>query len=322
MQSVYLDLNIFDRIEKIEKLQYAERAIFERIQGLIKENKITVPYSNAHLNDLFRGFKKNSEYIDGHLNNIAELTRNLCICQYWGRNEVTWHYRNVKEFFNEKKSDWEFMPDSFLDLLETGDIGIPNPIELYKLIPLPAEFKKGYSVDPTFALMYPKSRIANNQLSLMEDIFDFQSRLKSDYSLYKSFKSHLLQTMNKNRKNPELLKSIRSNFENLPKHLDLLDIADLYFPEVNGKETKSYSKVIETFYKFDLQGYKTDANYNNMFDDAMHTFYASQCDYFVTNDERCLYKAEKTYEKLKINTKVFKAAEFAELEDKLFSSEI
>ena len=156
----------------------------------------------------------------------------------------------------------------------------------------------------------------------MEDIYDFQSRLKSDYSLCKSFKSYLVQAMAKNRKNPELLKSIRSNFENLPKHLDILDIADLYLPKVKGTGTTLYSKVIETFYKFDLQGYKTDANYNNMFDDAMHTFYASHCDYFVTNDERCIYKAKKTYDKLKITTKVLNAAAFAELSDELFSPEI
>ena len=46
-----------------------------------------------------------------------------------------------------------------------------------------------------------------------------------------------------------------------------------------------------------------------MFDDSLHTFYGAQCDYFVTNDNRCKYKAEKTYERLKIKTIAIKANE-------------
>lgn len=55
--------------------------------------------------------------------------------------------------------------------------------------------------------------------------------------------------------------------------------------------------------------YKSDANFNNMFDDGLHTFSASHCDVFITNDDRCKYKAEKTFEKLKIKTLVLKSNE-------------
>lgn len=309
--NVYLDLNIFDRIEKKEKLNVFEKTMYTEIENLILDKKIIVSYSNAHLNDLFRGFQKNSDYIEGHLNYIKKLTNNLCICQYWGRNETTWHYRDIEEFFEEKKMEWEFEPTSFLEVLSFDEIpNVPNFVELYKLIPLPPEFKKAYSVDPMFGIMYPKSRIENNQLSLMEDVFDFQSRLKSDYSLYKSFKSYLVQSLTKHRNNPEMFKSIKSNLEGLPKHLDVFEISNLYASKTKTSENNAYSKIIETFYKYDLQGYKTDSNFNNMFDDALHTFYASYCDFFITNDDRCKYKAEKTFEKLKIKTKVIKATEY------------
>lgn len=185
---VYLDLNIFDKIEKKENLVDNEKEIYKNIEELILNKKVTVPYSNAHLNDLFRGFQKNRNYIDGHLSIIQRLTNNLCICQYWGQNTTTWHYRNIYDFFAHKKDEWEFEPSSFLEMFSDNDLDMPNPLELYKLIPLPPAFKEGYK-DPMFALMYPKSRIQNNQLALMEDIYDFQSRLKSDYSLYKSFKT-------------------------------------------------------------------------------------------------------------------------------------
>ena len=314
--NVYLDLNIFDRIEKKEKLNVFEKTIYTGIENLILDKKIIVSYSNAHLNDLFRGFQNNPDFIEGHLNYIKKLTNNLCICQYWGRNETTWHYRDIVEFFKEKKAEWEYEPTSFLEILSFDEIpNAPNLAELFKLIPLPPEFKKAYSVDPMFGIMYPKSRIENNQLSLMEDIFDFQSRLKSDYSLYKSFKSYLVQSLTKHRNNPEMLKSIKSNFGGLPKHLDFFEISDLYTPKTKTSENNAYSKIIETFYKYDLQGYKTDSNFNNMFDDALHTFYASHCSFFITNDDRCKYKAEKTFEKLKIKTKVIKAEEYGILKN-------
>lgn len=69
-------------------------------------------------------------------------------------------------------------------------------------------------------------------------------------------------------------------------------------------------KIIETFYKYDLKGYKSDGNFNNMFDDSLHTFYGAHCNFFVTNDDRCKYKAEKTYERLQIKTIVIKASEY------------
>lgn len=95
--------------------------------------------------------------------------------------------------------------------------------------------------------------------------------------------------------------------------MNIFEISDFYGPKTKTSENPIFSKVIETFYKYDLQGYKTDANYNNMFDDPMHTFYASQCEYFITNDDRCNYKAQKTFERLKLKTVVLKADEYEQI---------
>jgi hypothetical protein len=128
--NVYLDLNIFDRIEKQAKLERAEQKIYHQIENLILTNRIAVPYSNAHLNDLFRGYQKNPTFISGHLETIKRLTKDLCLCQYWNRSSATWHFRDINEFFNEKITEWEFEPKSFLDLMTFDDIDIPNPLEV------------------------------------------------------------------------------------------------------------------------------------------------------------------------------------------------
>ena len=306
--NVYLDLNIFDRIEKIDTLSDFERKIYSELENLILHNKITVPYSNAHLNDLFRGYQKNQKYINGHLKNIERLTNNLCICQYWNQKEVTWHFKEIFEFFDEKKTEWGFEPNSLDELFDKTKL--PNLLLPFKFIQLEKEWKLAYRQDPMFGIIYPKSRKEKTAYSLMEDIYNFQTRLKSDYSLYKNFKSYLIRSITKLKNNKEYMTSIRQNFKDLPKHLDIFEISDLYAPKNDSLKNENYSKVLDVFYKFDLKGYKTDSNFNSMFDDSLHTFYAAHCDYFITNDDRCKYKAEKTYERLNVKTIVIKAEEY------------
>ena len=318
--NVYFDLNIFDRIEKKATLSKFENEIYTELENLVLTEKIRVPYSNAHLNDLFRGYQKNSNFIEGHLANIEQLTNNLCICQYWNRPEATWHFRNIFEFFDEKKNEWEFESNSFDELFT--DNGIPNYAFAYKFVQLDKSWKLGYIQDPMFGVMYPKARIENTAYALMEDIYNFQLRLKSDYSLYKNFKAYLIKSIMKLKNNKEYIKSIRENFKDLPKHLDIFEISELYAPKENSLKNRNYSKVLDVFYKFDLKSYKSDGNFNNMFDDSLHTFYAAHCDFFITNDDRCKYKAEETYKRLRIKTTVIKAEEYGQIKDGLNNIDI
>src|SRR5690554_5119486 len=270
----YIDLNIFDRLEKIDKLEGFEKLQYQELTNLLNSGQLITAYSNAHINDLFRGYQKNPTYIQGHLQNIKYFTNNLSVCQYWGQNEVTWAYRDISDFFNDKLNEWEFEPNSYEELFEDEPL-LKSTIELAKLIPLPPEFKKGYSQESFWGIMFPLSKIHNNQYSLQADIYNFQSRLKSDYGLYKSFRNKLLTSLNKVKNNKEVIKSIQSNFKDLPKHLELTDIFDAYTPKNKTSENVLFSKVLDTFFKFDFAGYKSDGHFNNMFDDALHTFYAS-----------------------------------------------
>jgi len=171
---VYIDLNIFDRLEKINRLNGEEKSHYVELSNLLLDNKLTTAYSNAHLNDLFRGYQKNPDFIDGHLENIKRYTNNISICQYWGQNSVVWQYREIKDFFEEKLNEWEFEPNSYEELSENEPL-LKSTMEIYKLIPLPPEFKKGYSADPIWGIMFPLSKIYNTQHSLQSDIFNFQS---------------------------------------------------------------------------------------------------------------------------------------------------
>ena len=59
-------------------------------------------------------------------------------------------------------------------------------MELSKNIPLPSDFRKGYE-NPISGVMFSLFKIQQNMYTLQADIFNFQTRLKSDYGLYKFF---------------------------------------------------------------------------------------------------------------------------------------
>jgi len=58
IMTIYLDLNIFDRLEKIDALEEEAKNEYTNLLTLISNDNVEVPYSNAHLNDLLRGWKK------------------------------------------------------------------------------------------------------------------------------------------------------------------------------------------------------------------------------------------------------------------------
>lgn len=308
---IYLDWNIFDRIEKIPSLQGDDCSLYKSIENIILSDDTTCPYSNAHLNDLIRGYNKNSFYTQNHLDTLERLTKNLCLCQYWGKSDVTWHYRSVQEFFNTAIEEKEDEAETFEELIGWDRTGLwEMQKSLLRITPVPNDFKKIYQVDPLFNIIYPRTKIDLNMLALCADLYQFSLLVNKDFSLYKSFKRFLIQTMHRLQKNSNLLAMVKQSIQEKPKYLDIDTVNDQFPPKNEVSKNDLYSKIIDVYFRFDLKGYKTDDRFPNMFDDALHTFYGAHCDFFITNDDKCQYKAKKTYERLGINTEVLTAKEF------------
>lgn len=305
---IYLDWNIFNKIEKMDDLNEEEKQVYSTIEGLIVSEKITTPYSNAHINDLLRGYANNPVYIPQHLNTIKRLTNNLCIVQYWGDTQSTWHYRDVDEFFNSALNEKDRTSDSFLGLMDCDETGLMRKtMEMYRFIPVPSNFKEIYKAAPIFNLMFPQTKSEMNMLALMEDIYNFSNNAKKDYSLYKSLKTYINQSKTKLRQQKDLFKGIDKD---LPSYLESDKFWEEYAPKNKTSDNSAYQKITDTYFRIDFKGYKSDARFSNMIDDALHVFYGAHCDYFLTIDDKCHYKAAETYHKLGIMTKALKPNEF------------
>lgn len=131
--TVYIDLNVFDRIEKINRLESPEKELYQCLLDMIKSDQVITAYSNAHLNDLFRGYQKNPAFINSHLNNLKTLTKDLCICQYWGNANVTWSRRDIFAFFNEKVEEIDFLPDNYDDFISGMTRDMPELSFIYEM---------------------------------------------------------------------------------------------------------------------------------------------------------------------------------------------
>ena len=206
---IYLDWNVFNKIEKLDDLDEDEKHIYSKIEELIIEGKSISPYSNAHINDLLRGHANNPVYIPQHLNTIRRLTNNLCIVQYWGDTQTTWHHRDIDEFFHSALNEKDRISGSFLELMDCDETGLMRKtIEMYRFISVPSNFKEIYKASPIFNLMFPQTKSEMNMLALMEDIYNFSNNAKKDYSLYKSLKKYIIQSKTKLKQQKDLFKGI------------------------------------------------------------------------------------------------------------------
>lgn len=324
-EALYLDWNIFNKLEKLETLSPLEAEIYQTINERIQNNEFEIPYSNAHLNDLLTGYLKNPSYVPGHLDFMEKLTDNLCIVQYWKQNQSTVHYRDVKEFFQSMIDDVGFLPASFEELMDdTYSLEDLEPgsaerarMELTKnqyntLLSLPVhkDFFKIYKADPIFDLIYPRTKIEKTTLAMCDDLYKFSMNINKDYSLYKGLRKFIHASLAKVNGKDNILKMTKVS---TPIYLTFDSVFEQAKPEFQPSENAAYDRLIYLFTKLDLSKSesKGDEKFKNMFDDSLHTFYAAHCNYFITIDKNCHEKATEVYKQLGIPTQVMFPEEFA-----------
>ena len=310
MKYVYLDWNVFNKIEQKTGLEEEEFSVYDEIEKYILNGDIICPYSNAHINDLLRGYKKNPDFIEGHLNTLKRLTGSLCIVQYWGAKGITWHYREVEEFFHSALEEDHLLPDSYSDLCSCDETGLWTiQLNLLRSIKVPKNFKEIYRINPIFEALFPETKKQMNVLAMCEDLYHFSNNARKDYLLYKSLKKYINQSRVQ-LKQQQMFKDIDKSMSAIPLYLEDDSFYEKYLPKTKTIYNDNYQKITDTFFKLDMKGFKSDEKFINMIDDSLHTFYGAYCDYFLTIDDKCYYKATETYHKLEIPTVGLKPKEF------------
>jgi hypothetical protein len=311
MKSAYLDWNIFTAIEKVDDPTFKERETFSKIEEAIKSGKLLTPYSNAHINDIVRGSLKNDFYIPLHLKTLKRLTKDLCITQYWNFKNATWHIRPVEEFYQTAKDDAETIPQSFSQLIDWDTTGLwTMNLLLMRSQKLPGTWLQIYDADPIFDFIFPLSKREPNVLMLCEDLYSFSFNARKDFKLYKSLRSFVNKHRGKLQNQESTIDKMERALGGTPEHLKFDNTWEKLSAQNKTSANPIYQRVTDTYYKIDFRGYKSDEKFENMIDDSLHVFYGAHCNYFVTIDDRCHYKATETYKELGIKTVVCKPLDF------------
>ena len=146
-------------------------------------------------------------------------------------------------------------------------------------------------------------------LALCEDILSFSMLIKTDYALYKNFRKYLTGAQ---QKFPTLanINKATQQISSRPASLTWDELWEKAMPAFKPAPNQAYDRIVHLFTTTDLKGYRADERFANLIDDALHSFYAAHCGYFITLDKRCADKAQKVYETLKIPTQVLDPQEF------------
>jgi hypothetical protein len=313
VERIYLDWNIFNKLEHLTSLTEEEADDYGYLDSLITDSSIIAPYSNGHINDLIRGYEKDPSFTPGHLANITRLSRNICIAQYWGESKAKWHIREPEGFLHSRIEESNNIASSYGALYDTLNEPLATmAFELKKtsqrLTPVPANFKSIYATNPIFNAMYPRTKIEMNMLALCEDLYAFGFNINNDFQLYKHYRKYLAETKLKFPQYKNLFNAMIP--ADKPKYLTWEDLWDGLEPQFKETSNAAYDRIMGLFTTTDLKGYRQDNKFPNLLDDALHCFYAAHCNYFITIDAKCYDKAKLVYDKLKITTKVFTPSEF------------
>lgn len=322
MIRIYLDWNI---IKNLKSQENEDAKLLKIILNKTRSN-LLIPYSIAHLNNLMKSYKKGErEKVEEDLYYVSDLTRNVCLNHYWNDEYPKWHKRDPKEFFESLIEDESSNYSSWDELIEElkGE-GMNFILESFKSTPHDIDFRGLDEKNPALGLFFNKSRIENSINAIMQDIFDLLQQIRSSPVTYRELRNQFRTMVNID---PNI-----SNFENaietldnyLPKTILNKSFTELYDEHHTPiSKSKDYDRITGIYMQLDLVGFNPDKinnknEYENLFNDAMHCYYAAHCDYYITNDNKNIKKSRATYEGEEIRTIVYDLEGFfEELNEKL-----
>jgi hypothetical protein len=345
MIRIYLDWQIFKYLKEPEK--YAEKSVeIQQLKSLLDsyENYITLCYSPAHIKDLTNKNldKLQDERLQSDLECINQITKGNYL--FYDGEKIILLIGNSINALNTVNLDIEglFSIDSlFGDFgdakFDTWDFGnIDDKINLKSLI-------EKYNIDT-----HNKSirEVINLITSFLPPLIDNFSDFKLSSQIYKKFFYDTLKTGN----NRDLITNyiqflghlhmdwlVWQNIKELPDKLGIPNNKNDWnentikkietFLQTQGNSI-TFSKLIEPneyvdkkYYNFFVGAFMIleELNYEtdnpkkgayNFANDITHSFYATHCNIFISEDKKLVAKSKALYEYFNINTKVLSIAEF------------
>lgn len=325
MIKLYLDWNVITTLRQPESLTNEDdKVTYGTVINVINSarDKLIIPYSNGHLNDLLKSYKKGErKRVEQSLKFISQLTQDVCLTQYWNEEFAKWHYRNPEEYFESLIEDGNGVDTLGLDsVLEPfKEFGLDKVFDMFKLLPHNINFEQVEQHNSSFASFFKRSKTDNSMYAVMEDFLDLTNEMKTNPVVYNELRSVFKTSIPLDPNVHNVENVVEMLDKTMPKTMLNKSFTELY-QDNNKTETsknEDYSKIIGTFMQLDFVGYGSDKltdknQYDNLFNDALHCFYGAHCDFFITADKKTYKKTRAVYQSENIATQVMKPKEFIE----------
>ncbi|WP_138990810.1 hypothetical protein [Larkinella sp. C7] len=329
MKTIYLDWNIFTNLANCESIEDTDLKIqFRQIKEYLQKGDSTfvIPYSNAHLNDLYKSYVKGeNERVQNSLNFISLLTNNICLTQYWGDEYPKWHSRLAVEHFNTLIENNEVNFNVFDTLFEGSNedsvaILYKGIFDSYKLLPHNINFIDLKNSQPFFASLFQCSQIENSMYAVIKDVICLFKEIYNNPSVYNELRKIFKEQLKINPHIGSVDNAIEQLDSFMPNTILGKTFSELSQPTDNNPfyEITNQDKIIHKYLTLDFFGYNSDKlnsknMYGNLFNDSLHCFYAAHCDVFVTNDKRTYKKSKVVFDSEGITTLVCSSKDFLDL---------
>ena len=322
MTRVYLDSNIFRYLKDVEKLDLFEKLISSK-------DELIYYYSFAHLSDLSRDKSEKKfedllfmeQIVDKNFLNlypdekfvncqIATPSEAYNSSDFSPINEVL----NFPKLFEEMKIREDDSPEvklakeNFETLLHAPleSLGYPNLTDII-------------GDDNPVKKLLPKLPENGTLRDLIQGMLNSFNDLIEDPSIWREFRSFSIQYLGL-QKFDLVINSV--DFNNLLKDTPIQKtflefVEDTFKHNKDLEKQRQFNFFINAYNCLNLLGLDKERNKKVVFssfqNDAQHAFYASHCDYLVSNDEQLLIKARILYELFNIETRVLNFIEFETL---------
>ena len=300
MLKIYLDWNI---ITHLKDEQNSDLFAFL----LENKNKFIFPYSKAHIKDLLVSKDANNNYYEQDFQLLADICEHHLLEHEHNINNPYPYKCYPKDYLEIKNAELElfssgFSKCTFYKFLDENGL---NPDYFMSIL-------KKEKIEPFVIPLINKT--IGNLADLFSLMFEYGPTLFNDKKTPKQIQSYIQTTTN----DSQYRKIQGSNSTNIFKELDAA-----VFPQTNknfvelienpiAERSKSNLELFTSLYlTLNLSGFFSDKNRNlqNIYTDSEHAYYASSCDFFVSNDSRLREKTDAIYRQYNIQTKIISSDE-------------
>jgi hypothetical protein len=318
MITIYLDWNVIVQMKN---------GFHKDLREILKQERFLIPYSTSHIGDIFASFKEDDQeqekLINGDLEYLYGLCKNNCLSN--DGKEVRLQHYHPKDLFEQKVNERDLFTDFSIDKLsemlqgEKNIEGAANLLASIKDMPLDR-----YFID---ALNNPEAE------KHLDTIFPGLKENPTMGGFFKCF-GNMLTRMNEGEGYKELRKLTQTGlgikrdqifdaddpYSMIKEVYEKLNIPANIINQANSKYAPAwFDEISNEYLKLDMHGYQEDKvktnkgrkeTFRNTTEDSFHAAFASTCNFYICNDNKAYSKTVKVFEKLSLNTLIFKPEEF------------